>query len=337
VKISFYQPDAPDVEKLLALDPDKEWFLFTPAQRWVAQTYFRLKNRGHDLSLTNHVPDSGIVVYQQRHHDPLVKALGKKKNKELILVCIRGDKSESIVADFEIVQNDKWADNNKFFYIPFWPQPGLIPRDKSRGTRVEVVSFKGFNTNLHKYFFKEKWFKWIIENGFKWQLDSQKFDSSNEMVTASWHDYKEVDVIIALRNKKSRIDQIRGFTSKPAAKLYNAWHAGVPVILGPEYAYQQIRKSKLDYIEVENINQVKETLLYLKENPSYYNKMVENGFNRAADYTVDKIASMWEDFLFEEIPLQLNKQGFQPIIQLPLKWRMLYQKLNRLVVGRPER
>jgi len=338
MKVTFYLPDEPNLPQLITLDPDKDWKRFRKGQRWTVQTYIRLKRNGNKVGISNILPEKGIVVYQQRHKDSLKKELIRRKIKDLVLVCIRGDKSESLIADFEILQNDKWADNKRFFHIPYWPQPGLIPRDKRRKNKVETIAFKGFHQNLHDYFLNGKWSKWLVNNNMKWQLDSQEFYSSEENgVSADWHDYRNVDVIVAMRPKPKRIDQKNGFTAKPATKLYNSWHAGVPALLAPEYAFQQLRKSELDYIEVNSIQEVKDAVIKLQSNPDLYQAMVENGLNRATDYSVEQILSKWEDFLFDQLPKLIGTSNFKRNKMIPFQLKILIRRLQRYISGRTKR
>ena len=338
MKISFYLPDEPNLPQLINLDPDKDWKRLRRGQRWTVQTYLRLKKNGNRVYISNKLPEEGVVIYQQRHKEFIKKELLLKKEKNLILVCIRGDKSESLISDFEILQNDKWADNKRFFFIPYWPQPGLIPRDKRRKNKVETIAFKGFHQNLHSYFLNSKWSEWLKENNMNWQLDSQEFYSSEENgVSVNWHDYKNVDVIIALRPKAKRIDQKNGFTAKPATKLYNAWHAGVPAILAPEYAFNQIRKSELDYIEVNTIEEVKTAILNLKNNHELYHSMVANGDVRKTDYSTNQILKEWEEFLFTKLPVMVNSSEFKRNKWIPLQVKILGRRLNRYASGRTKR
>lgn len=58
--------------------------------------------------------------------------------------------------------------------------------------------------------------------GLKWKVIPKE----------GWHDYREIDVVVALRPKSTK----KHFC-KPATRLYNAWIAGVPAILPNESAY----------------------------------------------------------------------------------------------------
>jgi hypothetical protein len=89
---------------------------------------------------------------------------------------------------------------------------------------------------------------------------------------------------------------------KPATKLYNAWLAGVPAILGPEQAYRELRRSDLDYLEVKNVPEALAAVDRLIREPALYAAMVENGKRRAEEFTIDAIRKRWVDLLYRAIP-----------------------------------
>ena len=114
-------------------------------------------------------------------------------------VGMRGDKSEALIADFELVQNDKWADEKRRFYIPYWPQPGLIPRNKDRGSEIVNISFKGFSINLDPYFMEKHWINWLTDQGMVWAPHVMEFfDSEESGVLVNWHDYSDIDIVLAI-------------------------------------------------------------------------------------------------------------------------------------------
>ncbi len=47
---AFYLPDT-DVDRLRAFDPDRDWKLMVRGQRWVLQTFLRLREAGMDVEL----------------------------------------------------------------------------------------------------------------------------------------------------------------------------------------------------------------------------------------------------------------------------------------------
>ena len=64
-----------------------------------------------------------------------------------------------------------------------------------------------------------------------------------------WADYSDVDLVLAVR------PPIGTHTDKPASKLYNAWRAGVPALLGPEPAFRELYTDTLDYVEVSTVDE----------------------------------------------------------------------------------
>jgi hypothetical protein len=112
-----------------------------------------------------------------------------------------------------------------------------------------------------------------------------------------WHDFSYVDVIIAVRDLSGKTH----FQWKPAQKLYNAWLAGVPAILGKESAFQRERKSELDYLEVSSLDEVLAALKLLRDNPELRQKMIENGFERAKEYSPVIITEYWKNLIVEKL------------------------------------
>ena len=111
-----------------------------------------------------------------------------------------------------------------------------------------------------------------------------------------WHDYREVDVVVAVRS----FDR-RDYRCKPPSKLYNAWRARVPAILGQESAYQANRKSELDYLEVTSVEDAVAALRRLRDDPALRHTMIENGRRRAEDIDPGKIVERWRSVLTDDI------------------------------------
>ncbi|GAB4244264.1 MAG: hypothetical protein OHK005_09090 [Candidatus Methylacidiphilales bacterium] len=99
--------------------------------------------------------------------------------------------------------------------------------------------------------------------------------------------YSSIDCIVAVRPADRNPNQ------KPPNKLWNAWRAGVPVILGPEAGFREVRKGPDDYIEVATAEEVFTALLELKSNPSKVSRMRENGLLRSAECAPTAISSQW--------------------------------------------
>jgi hypothetical protein len=84
---------------------------------------------------------------------------------------------------------------------------------------------------------------------------------------------------------------------KTPHKLWNAWRAGVPAILGPEPGFRDYRQSELDYIEVNNAEEAFQALIRLRDNPNLRRAMVDNGFRRMNECSVEIIIGQWKDFI----------------------------------------
>ena len=330
--VHFFIPNEPDIKVILNYDPDRDWKKMRRGQRWLLQTYLRLKGAGYPVSASGTITDSGFLIFHAKHSGLLKAQLDPIQHKNLVLISIRGDGKETTLADFEFLQNGKYADDRRFFHVPYWPQPGLIPRDPGRGTSLDTIGFKGFHVNLNPYFLGEDWREWLRERGIRWKLDSEEFNTLDDIgVEVDWHNYHDIDAILAYRAYPKRKGPEPGYTPKPATKLYNAWHAGVPAILGPDYAYRELRKTRLDYIEITSAEEAKDAVLYLRSNPEIYRAMVENGFNRAENFSVESITDRWVKLLFDVLPGMIESRKVFLPRWMPLSLRKSVRYMDRKI------
>ena len=159
--------------------------------------YARLKRLGHHVTLGTDVPARGIVVYHKEDHRAVLQRAPRDGSP--VLVACRADFRSADDADFEVVQNGHYADAHRCFFVPLWPQPGLIPRDRARGTRVENVAFKGYVGNLVPEVRGEEFARFLASQGMQLQLDTVVSKDISQPVQAAWHDYSDVDVVLAVR------------------------------------------------------------------------------------------------------------------------------------------
>lgn len=144
-----------------------------------------------------------------------------------------------------------------------------------------------------------------------------------------WSDYTEADIVFAVRNATEY-----DLTLKPALKLINAWFAGCPAILGPEPGYQALRKSELDYFEVCSPEEAVAAVRRLKDNPALYAAMVQNGYERAKEFTTEQLAERWRDLLADPIATGyerwLQQSTVQKVAGRPIQfaWRVQQHKQN---------
>ncbi len=288
----------PDLPSLARLDPDRDWREFVTGERaWILQTYLRLRTLGLEVQLAGALPSDGTAVFHTKQRRALLRQLPSAT--DALLVGTRGDLGEALIADLEVVQNPAQSDDSRRFHLPHWPQPGLLPRDTGRGTALENIAFKGFLGNLHSGFREPAWAQFLTAHGLRWLSDATDYrrDGAIDAAALDWNDFRTVDLVVAVRSPDARLHP-----RKPATKLYNAWHAGVPALLGPETAYRDLRRSSLDFIEVATPTEARAAIERLCAEPQLYAAMVANGRERARDFSVAAIAARWQQFLGDTAP-----------------------------------
>src|SRR5271167_3952868 len=289
----FLQPKAITLQRALTLDPDRDWTDLRRAREvWIVQTWNRLCHAGFGPTLSDQAPRAGIIVYHKEDQRLLLKRLPRGATP--VLVGIRADFRSCSYADFEVLQNGCYADGRRSFFMPHWPQPGLMARDSQRGDRIERIAYKGFVGNLAPEFRSSRWLEFLRAQGMVFEDDAVLDDAFDHPIRTRFHDYREVDVVLAIRRGDTR--------TKPASKLVNAWQAGIPALLSPDYAFEELRESPLDYLAVSNLGEAESAVLRLKREPGLYRAMIEHGRLRGAQFSVEKITQRWAMLLFQTIP-----------------------------------
>jgi glycosyltransferase involved in cell wall biosynthesis len=289
----------------------------TRRRGWLLQTYLWLRHSGYEVSISDTLPQEGIVVVLPEAFSlsQFYRQYGRA-HRSLFILTIRADiyGFRSSLGDADIVQNGRFSDEERTFFVPHWPQPGLRPRDPSRGFQIRTLVFKGGYGNLHSDFRSAVWKNYLEQRGLTFQISS----AETEGKIPSWRDYRTADLNVAVRPSFNdgglRFD-------KPASKLVNAWHAGVPSLLGKEYAYQELRQSPLDYIEIETIEEAMTAIDQLLEHPILYRDMIDNGLERARAFTPERIAARWAEVLFDFLPEIASTRAFRLSRSLPLPAR----------------
>lgn len=259
------------------------WSLYN----WTLQTYLRLKDSDFPCFLSATMPTEGIVV---AHRYSLPDDL--KPTTKLLMVCLQADKARHPYAQLHVVQNpldDVFRQGRALWpgeYLPLWPQPGLIPRDPTRGSRFENIAYVGRERELAPELQGSSWQENLKALGLRWQILSSK---------EQWHNYREVDAIVAVRS----FHRQSSYSWKPPSKLVNAWHAGVPAILGRESAYQSERQSELDYLEVRTPAEAIAVLKRLQDDRAWRHAIMENSRVRAEELKPEKLVERWRKFLLE--------------------------------------
>ena len=292
---------------------------------WTLQTYLRLQADNFPCELVAELPAEGIVVV---HRNCLRAHNNLKPGKKLLLICLKAELKQYIYAQLHVVQNPLETLFKNSYYLPHWPQPGLIPRDSTRGDRFENIAFFGHEANLAPELKHPSWQKQINAMGLNWQpiINSNSWDDYNT-VDNRWNDYSVVDAVVAVRS----FDR-QNYMSKPATKLYNAWLAGVPAVLGYESAYQAERRSELDYIEVASLEDLILALNRLHTDQTWRRAIVEKGQIRAQAIQPSNLTARWRSFL-EDIAVPAYRQWCAKprwLQQMILGRSYLVFKMNRI-------
>lgn len=246
-------------------------------ESWVHLTFAHLKVAGFDVTISDYPRIDAINITNITRKNIIYRF------PEPFYVVCRADGPDSIIANFVVDQNDIRRETSGRSWVPNWPQPGIIQRDLSRGNVIAVAAFKGYLPNIDRSIIDEETLSKLNSIGIEFRIDD--FDAQGQ---CRWHDYSDVDIVIAVRNLTKYWTN-----TKPAAKLVNAWMADVPALLGPEPAYRTLRRSEDDYIEVRSGRDIFEAVARLKENPDVYRRMVENGRRRRHDFSKERTLDRW--------------------------------------------
>jgi len=254
---------------------------------WIYQTWALLTEAGVPISLVNELPSSGLILalsgtlnssFRSDHHDP-----------DFFLVDIVADGLPHPAAHFHLLQNKTHAQRlPRASFIPLWPQVDLIPRQKNREALFKRVAFFGDPKNLTPELSTLAWQE-RLKKELSLEFEIRRADR--------WHDYSDVDAVIAIRDF-SHSRQLH----KPATKLYNAWLAGVPFIGGHDSAYQSDGRPDIDYLIAHSPEQVLEHLRRLKEDLSFRSRLIQNGFESGKKFSQSATLERWKILIQKTLP-----------------------------------
>jgi Glycosyl transferases group 1 len=253
--------------------------IVSSSDAWIVCTYLRLAAVKANVRVVDRVIPGEICVVDGRE----ISIRNLSYNS--FVICCRGDCPDPTIADWVVAQNSVQTCTRKSSSIPLWPQPGLIPRDITRGPMLENLAYKGHIRNLDDSFKTAAFRSALLALGIVFHLDVCDDQFSR---TTGWNDFRSTDALLAARNLT-----LEDALLKPPSKLVNAWGAGVPALMGPEPAFRELRKSELDYIEIRGPDDMIEALRRLKAQPALYEAMVANGLRRYTQFTTEKIVESW--------------------------------------------
>ncbi|MEL6381492.1 MAG: glycosyltransferase [Cyanobacteria bacterium J06626_18] len=295
--VLFYVPPSlwPDA---IPQDADQNWAGFgLGVYAWTIQTYLRLRDAGLPCALVDHLPEQGIVFL---HRNGFQFHQRIEVSPRRLLVCFQADVLPHPDAQVHIVQNPTQENRQtQTYFMPHWSQPGLQPRAPERGDRFETVAFFGHTNNLSPEFTGPEWNEILKKLGLVWHpvVNTNRWNEHRTLDTR-WNDYRQVDAVVAVRSfAPDVLAQTKDYCHKPATKLYNAWLAGVPAILGPESGYRAARQTDLDYLEVTSLAEVQRALMRLQEDPDLRQAMVCNGRARSRAIAPETLTQRWLNFI----------------------------------------
>lgn len=255
---------------------------------WTLQVYLHLHDRGFPCEIVTEPPRNGIVV---SHYDFLSQIA--HPTEHTLLVCIKADRTPHPYAQFHVVQNPRdhlypfGTSTHRQIFLRHILQSGLIPRTAGLD-RFRTVAYVGSSLQIASEFSDPWWARELHSLGFEWRCETRP---------ERWLDYREIDILLAVRKCRARDWE---FNHKPASKLYNAWNTNIPALLGVESAYRAERTSEFDFCEVTTPGQALKQLCRLRDNPNLRKTMLNHGRTAAARTTNDAVANSWIHFLSGE-------------------------------------
>ena len=295
MRATFFLPGEDDLEGLRRLDPDRDVHELVTGERvWILQTYLRLAAAGQPVELADRPPEteSSSFTPSRSSAAAALVAMGRlcpgwraRRPQRVSPGGFRGAAERSVggrphpllLAAVATARPDaarrraRRADRARRVQgLRGQPPPGVTApafTDALRGRGLELVGD-------------------AVEYG----------GAATDTSKLRWADYSDIDLVVAVR------PPVGSHTGKPASKLYNAWRAGVPALLGPEPAYRELRTDPLDYIEVGSVDEALAAIDRLRADPSLYRRMVERGRERAVAFSPEAVLEQWVDLLWRRDP-----------------------------------
>jgi hypothetical protein len=250
-----------------------------------------------DVELVHELPDSGIIVtLSNLLPDGFVPQRGQ------FIAAVTADFLPHPGAHLQIVQNAAHARRLPgAVFMPHWPQPNLIPRDPARETRFDTLAFFGDPSNLAGE---------LSSPAFAKELESRAGVRFEIRENTRWHDYSDVDAVLAVRDF-SRARHL----NKPATKLYNAWLAGVPLIGGSDSAFSAEGQDGTDYLVARSADDCISHVCRLKNDPSFWKAIANAGTARAATRSRGAVRELWQELCSSGLPARMDAWKKLPPLQ----------------------
>lgn len=233
---------------------------------WVAMSWLVLREYREGLTISTS-PRPGQINFS---HGQIWRELGPRVGE--FRLSTRADYPRLFDIDFEILQNSSVPIGKNTIFLPYWPVPGIIPRDPTR-KGVQTVAYAGFMgaANLDKSLVGK----------------IKRFDFK-VIPPQQWHDLSKIDILIAIRSFGHA-----PHNNKPASKLYSAWRANIPLVAGWDSAFSDVGQPGKDYLRIDTAETFVVALERLADDPALYESIVAAGRVRAPEVSHEAMAQDW--------------------------------------------
>jgi len=263
--------DNPDACMNVREVPTERW---GPGENiWIVSSYLKLKARGLNVRIVDRlVPDAINVCY-------LDAVLNATRAHRAFLAIAQGDRCYLSWGDYTLAQSPELAKSANSCLIDMWPQPGLLPRDPSRGDHIKRIGYTGYKGNLAAVFRTDAFRNQLAKLGIELVIRDHE---------DHWHDFSDLDLHLAIRDTPWQ-----WVRTKPSTKLVHSWITGCPGLLGPEPSYRYWGDDGRDYFEVNSPEDVLRTVARLKNNPELYRAVQRRGWEKAKVHDEDAVCRQW--------------------------------------------
>jgi hypothetical protein len=223
-------------------------------------------------------------------HPSTLLSFQPKSFIDCYIICWQQDYPRCVYANEHIVMNrsqtkfqslklkDILCFPGKRTVLHYPPDPALVPRNLERKDRFETIGYFGDPKNLLPEIQSEDWKKRLESHGMRLVIRDARSESSI---------YQDLDAVVAIRPKNFPSNQ------KSGHKLWNAWRAGTPAILGQEPGFLDYKTSSLDYIEANTPQEAMDALIMLKSQPQLVRSMRERGLLRTEEISTSSLIQQW--------------------------------------------
>lgn len=251
----------------------------TTEAAWLGRSFLILREFGWSVSCSATFEQGAINAISADRIDARIVPL------PVFTVVFQSDLRWFAHGDAFIVQNPtQHSARRRRFYIPHWPPPVVIPRDRSR-TNVTRVGLMGI-----------PWIRALSTSSFRCIFAHLGLDVIDLWKERRWHNYSDIDVLIAIRSFDRRTHD-----TKPPWKLFTAWLARCPLVAGNDSAFSYEGDPNRDYIRVTTIEEMCSAITRLRDDSEYYRQIVEAGCEKSKDISIVRIESRWAQVFVSHI------------------------------------